>query len=215
MKLISNLAFSFSLFFITQAFAVMPVTIKEAKHIIGYVCLKEIQNSECWQPFKIFDKEGNPLPTKVPSPAWAKTLTEETPHEMIDYDVYGFKVLSIEKDRIAIQTSTSSTSSNEPLWIPKDKITNFYPLEEVPFCEFSDKDWAKNLYKADLKTLDKVNSTKTSVGIEVLEKKWVSGQLWLKVKVFEGDRLEESESLGIGSFWVPYSKTITICPKGC
>jgi hypothetical protein len=197
------------LFFTGAAFGSTPDVIPPAKHLVGYACLKEIQNNECWMPFKSFDKEGNILPMRTPIPDWAKSLNEDTPKDMVDYDGYGFKVISMTKDRIELQTPAGTT------WIPKGKLQKFYPLEDVPFCEFSDKEWASNLYKADLKTLEKVSSTKTSAGIEVLEKKWVTGQLWFKVKVFEGDSLGESESQPLGSFWVPFSKNITICPKGC
>lgn len=197
------------LFFISHAFGANLEAIPQAKHLVGYACLKEIQNDECWMPFKSFDKEGNMLPLKTAIPEWAKNLSDETPKDMVDYDAYGFKVISMTKDKVELQTPSGTT------FVPKDKLKKFYPLEDVPFCEFSDKNWAQNLYKADLKTLEKLTTTKVSAGIEVLEKKWVTGQLWFKVKVFDGDRLGESETQSLGVFWVPYSKSITICPKGC
>lgn len=203
--------FLLSILLISQATqAAIPEIKKPAKHIIGFACLKEVQGPECYTPFEKYDKDGNILPQKTPTPTWAPKLTTETPSVMTGYGTHGYKVLSIEKDRVNIQ------GKSESFWIPKDKVSHFTPLEEAPFCKFGDKDWAKKLYLADLKTFALVKSKHPFISMEVLEKKWVAGQLWLKVDAKDGEVCTDGEPpKSLGQFWTPYSETIALCPMGC
>jgi hypothetical protein len=139
--------------FFVMALAASPVIpdIPNAKHEIGFACLKEIQNQTCSQPFTI---------KKVPPPAWAKKANGAvlTPGDwqkietvMTGYeDGFGFKVYGVRKDTFELRIVDGKRS--ESVWIPKEKLLQFYPLSDYPVCSIGGAKWWEELRQNDLKT---------------------------------------------------------------
>lgn len=144
-----------------------PVTPK-AKHEIGFVCLKEIQNAACYEAFGIYDVDGKEMPKPSP-PNWArfgdgKPLSaqdwEKVPSKMVGYDTHGFEVMSIDANRVQL----GFPDVTKKVWVPQKKVQVFTKTEDLSFCSFGGKDWWKDLYEADLKTPAKVDLSKSIPG---------------------------------------------------
>lgn len=144
--------------------ATLPKVI-QAKHEIGFVCLNEVQNAECSEPFKTYDSNGEPHSSSQPPPKWAlrqngypATLQdwEKLRYSMIGYETFGFLITGQNKDRLILGTGPSALS------VPQNKVNQFYPLESLNFCNFKNEKWLSELYEADLKTKAKVDLTKVN-----------------------------------------------------
>lgn len=108
-------AFAVAIAFADIDFAKIP-KIKSPKHEIGYACL-DIQSTTCRRPMT----PGNWKQMKARTFASGKT---------------GFAVYK------AVGKSLEFRANEESIWIMKERIHEFYPLEMLPFCEkVTDHKW--------------------------------------------------------------------------
>lgn len=140
---------------------------KNPKHEIGYVCLKDVQDENCYSKFARFDEGGNQLDGDLPTPHWAKkadgqVLTREEWDMLIfsvtGYDHSAFAVYSTKGEMIELRSSGQTQQISA--WVPKAKIRSFTPLEDLPFCAVTGDSWWKKIYRADLKTPAGIDLTK-------------------------------------------------------
>jgi len=136
------------------------------KHEIGYVCLKDVQDQNCYSKFARFDEGGNQI-DDLPTPHWAKkadgqVLTREEwdrlTFRVTDYDHSAFAVYSTKGEMIELRSSGQTAQISA--WVPKAKIRSFTRLEHLPFCAVGGDSWWKKIYRADLKTPAGIDPTK-------------------------------------------------------
>jgi len=161
--------FIYFIFPTSPIFAASPniPEVQNPKHEIGFACLKEIQANgteegfnACYEPFVGVTPGGERIEGQFKPPAWAKktngaVLTRDDWQKiefvMTGYeDGYGFKVFGTRKDSFELRLINGQSS--ESIWIPKNKLLEFYSLSAYPVCGIRGNGWWKELRQNDLKT---------------------------------------------------------------
>lgn len=121
-------------------------------HPIEFVCLHEVQNENCWNPFTHYNAQGEGKESTSPAPNWAKfsngkALTKDdwakVQSSSTSYEETSFPVYSKSKGFAELRLKDGT-----PLQVPISKIRKITSLSELPYCQISGKKWWQSLHSS-------------------------------------------------------------------